>query len=518
MKRTLSLFSANLLYLVSMLLVLFLGSTVQSLNLTIGLIVTEFLLILLPVLVFLPLRHIPFKEGLRLNKISWKVAVLSLLLGVSTYVFSVLIEEVMMKLSGMPPVDVPAGSMPDNILFYILYVVALAVSAPICEEALFRGAIQGAYESRKSTALAIIVPTLMFAFFHFRLSGLPGLLPISFLLGYVAWRTRSIYSSILVHVGINGTASAVTILALNGITIVKEFSNLILVSAGGLVVTLVLLALFIRVQPRPVSEESPEEPRKKWLAVYWPLIIAGLLYLVIVGITFFSSLPKAAKTLVFTPPALESPLETRYQAVNRAGDVVGEMECTFTPNDNTFTLDCSEDIKAYEVRIDNSMWSDSGHSAELHAVWDGDSMQLLQYRKVGSYDGGGEQTSQIKDGSLITTSFFDSYEPLSLSCAELVEYEWVWRVNHLDTSEGSLFETPFVYLMRWDDTLKKSLPILQTETLKLQGNETITVPAGEFKTSKVTLDGQSAWYLAEENNYPLPIQFDDGMVTFSLME
>jgi len=518
MKKTLSLFSANLLYLVSMLLVLFLGSTVQSLNLTIGLIATEFLLILLPVLVFLRLRHVPIKEGLRLSKISWKVALLSLLMGVSMYVFSVLIEEVMMKLSGMPPVDVPAGSMPDNALFYILYVVALAVSAPICEEALFRGAIQGAYESRKSAALAIIVPTLMFAFFHFRLSGLPGLLPISFLLGYVAWRTRSIYSSILVHVGINGTASAVTILALNGIIIVKEFSNLILVSAGGLLVTLVLLALFNRVQPKPAPEVNPEETRSKWLAVYWPLIVAVLLYLTVVGITFFTSLPKAAKTLVFTPPALEAPVETRYQAVNRAGDVVGEMECVLSPQAFTITLDCAETIQPYEVRIDNSMWSDSGHAADFHAAWDAITLDLLDYRKYGTYFEGGEQTSEVKDGSLITTSFFDSYVPLSLSGAELIEYEWVWRVNRLDISESSLFETPFVYLMRWDDALQKSLPTLRTESLKLEGAETITVPAGEFKVWKVTLDGQAAWYLDEDDSYPLPIQFDDGMVTFSLME
>jgi hypothetical protein len=65
-----SIFSVNLLYLVTMLLVLVLGAVMQSLHFIWGLIATEALLILLPTVAFLRLRRIPLQEGLRLKPIA----------------------------------------------------------------------------------------------------------------------------------------------------------------------------------------------------------------------------------------------------------------------------------------------------------------------------------------------------------------------------------------------------------------------------------------------------------------
>ncbi|MRR31596.1 hypothetical protein EG834_14995, partial [bacterium] len=123
MKKSLSIASANLLYLVTMLLVIIVGSTIQMLHLSWGLIATEVVLIALPAILFLRAKKLPLKEGLRLNQISLPVAVVSLLLGVFTYLFSVLIELVMANLTGLPSVDLGQTALPQSTLQYALYFV-----------------------------------------------------------------------------------------------------------------------------------------------------------------------------------------------------------------------------------------------------------------------------------------------------------------------------------------------------------------------------------------------------------
>lgn len=521
MKKTLSLSTANLLYLVSILLVLTIGSVIQTLDLPLGLIGTEFLLILLPAAIFLWRKKINLKEGLRLNPIKPAVAVICLFLGVGTYLFSLVIEGLMMQVSGQPPVNIPTSMLPQGTLPSILYFFALAVAAPLCEEALFRGAVQGAYESRKSAALAITIPALMFAFYHFRLSGLPGLLPVSFLLGYVAWRSRSIIGTILIHVGMNASASVVTLLSLNGSDLPEKFLSKGWPSIAGLVVAVGLLLIFIKIQPKPASEEpAAEEPRRSWLAVYWPLIVAFLLYAAVVTLPFF--MPTVQNTayaaLKFNPSQIETPVESRYQAVNRAGEVVGEMDCTVAPQGDTFSLDCSETIQPYEVKKGNSLWTDLGHSATWHVTWSSADFSTLDYQYESSFDKGGGFTSELINGSLITTATYDEVEPIALEGNPLLQFEWAWKAGNLDETEGPLFSTPYVYLMRWDNDLQKSLPLVQTETLEIQGNETLTTPAGEFETRKITLGGQTAWYEVEDAGSPRPVQFDDGMLIYSLMK
>lgn len=518
MKKSLSITSANILYLVSMVLVLVLGSIVQSLNLTLGLIATEIFLIALPAVIFLLVKKIPIKEGLRLNPIKPGVAVICLLLGISTYVFSILIEELMMMLSGMPPVDVPAGAMPEGTLFYILYFIALAICAPVCEELPFRGAIQGSYEQRKSAFVAIAVPTLMFAFYHFRLSGLPGLLPVSFLMGYVAFRTRSTVGSMLVHFGINATAAIVTILALNGTTIIKEFSNLVIVSSAGLVVTLVLLFVFIRLQPKPEAYEPVEEAPAGWFKKYWALVVAGILYAVVVGLTLFAQLSgaTASTNLTYTQPEITAPVESHYQAVNRAGDVVGGMDCVFSPQGETFNLACESDIKAYEVKTANSIWFDGGHTTTLDATWSSD-FDLLDYSYEMNGSTGDNSSVKVEEGNLITTNLSEE-STTPLPEAYLTDFEWAWKIYNLDNSSGLFFKAPYVYQFHWDNEANKNVVLIKDEVIHVAGEETLSLPAGEFKTVKITLGDQTVWYDVKDTSAIYPVKFDDGMLVYVLMK
>ena len=114
MRKTLSLLGANVLFLLTMLLVITLGSTMQLFNLSLGLIATEVLLIALPTLLLLRARKVPLKAGLRLTPIPVLTALLCVLLGFATFMFSLLIEAVIVRISGRRVMRLGRGDVRDE--------------------------------------------------------------------------------------------------------------------------------------------------------------------------------------------------------------------------------------------------------------------------------------------------------------------------------------------------------------------------------------------------------------------
>jgi hypothetical protein len=108
----LSIFSVNLLYLVTIVLNLGIGSLLESLHFIWGLIASEILLFLFPAIAFLRLRRIPPKAGLRLMPIRPLVGLLCILLGFTTYLFTIIIGAVMARLISMPAVTLPFEAIP----------------------------------------------------------------------------------------------------------------------------------------------------------------------------------------------------------------------------------------------------------------------------------------------------------------------------------------------------------------------------------------------------------------------
>ena len=485
MKKTLSLFSANLLYALTMLLVVTVGSLVQSKTFTWGLIATEVFLIALPTLVFLRRGGVPFRIGLRLNPIPPVTGVLCVLLGMALYLFALIIEGIMAQLTHMQSVPIPSELLPKTALDMVVYVLGLALLAPLCEEMLFRGAIQGAYESRKTARFAITITALMFAFYHFRLSGLPGLLPIAFVLGYVAWQTRSMYATMLVHFGNNGLSAVQNIVYFktgHGLPFISLWSGL-----AGLIVAIAILLIIKRMHPAPskadLLESAPPAPieERSWFATYWPLLIGGALYVGVAVMTVGASLtPKylPADGIAYGLPVLREPVETRYEITNQGRQPVGEMNCTLTPLGSSFRLDCERTIRAYEYKSGNSFYKDGNHRDTLRAEWDGKTMALLDF----SYQRNGEEgswfTSTVKDGRVVSNDS-SGEEAVTLETNSLVEFEWAWHAALLKANSGQAYSIPFASLMMWDDSKKKSVPVVKPAILDVGADETLALPQGD---------------------------------------
>jgi membrane protease YdiL (CAAX protease family) len=83
----------------------------------------------------------------------------------------------------------------------ILYAV---ICAPIVEELLFRGVLQGGLRRYFGPAAAIMIPALLFALMHDNAVDRPSLFLLAAICGYLYERTGSLYAPIALHVINNG--------------------------------------------------------------------------------------------------------------------------------------------------------------------------------------------------------------------------------------------------------------------------------------------------------------------------
>ena len=196
---------AIVLFCVCILLMMFIGIPVQALSLPLGLIGTLLLVVLLPAVVFVRIKKIPIGRGLRLNRVSPTMMVTSLFVGAGAWSVAMGLHELIVKLIGPA---IPMGLEFSTAKEYLVMLGLVAVLPGICEECLFRGAIQGVLE-RRGQWFAILLSAALFGLFHLD----PWrMLPAAFLgcvFGWLTVKTQSILPAITAHFGNNATALSV---------------------------------------------------------------------------------------------------------------------------------------------------------------------------------------------------------------------------------------------------------------------------------------------------------------------
>lgn len=201
-----SIFEANSFYLFVGIILLTLGSYVQTKGIYSGLLITEYIIILVPTIFFLKVRGYSLKKVLRLNKISLKQALIIPLIVIFSYpiglFFNYLMIIVLNHFGKINPNPVP---IPKNGQEMIVGLIVVALSAGVCEEIMFRGFILKAYE-KKGIKMGIMYSALLFGVFHFNIQNLLGPMFLGVLFGYIVYKTDSIYSSIIAHTTNNAFA------------------------------------------------------------------------------------------------------------------------------------------------------------------------------------------------------------------------------------------------------------------------------------------------------------------------
>ncbi|WFA09894.1 type II CAAX endopeptidase family protein [Tissierella sp. Yu-01] len=199
-------FEANLIYLILGITLLIIGYLVQSREIYSGLLITEYVLILLPNIIYLKARGYKLKDVLKLNPIGIKQIIIIILSMIFAYPIAIFLNAIFLAIinsfSSAMPTSVP---IPTNSFEFLISMFIIAISPGICEEIMFRGTMFSAYEKlgHKKT---IIITAILFGVFHFNILNFIGPAFLGVILGILVHKTNSIFSSILGHTLNNGIA------------------------------------------------------------------------------------------------------------------------------------------------------------------------------------------------------------------------------------------------------------------------------------------------------------------------
>ncbi len=245
--------------------------------------INEFIYILLPPILIVRLSKWSEEDIFRFKKTSVRNNIISVFSGISLWFFinyiNILISSFFDKQVGTFLLDIPDMSIQQS----LFYVIGTVVLAPICEEILFRGFIQRAYEGRFKK-YGFVITGVIFGYLHI-LNGISDVIPVSILgifLGYLVYKTDSISTSMIFHAmtNLSSVLFAGALRAKVGSSIPLWFHIL---SIAGLLITLIL---FKCLKAEPKSDEATEavviEKRVSVAAVI--LLVISAVYLTSIGL------------------------------------------------------------------------------------------------------------------------------------------------------------------------------------------------------------------------------------------
>ena len=158
------------------------------------------LFIILPVLIYARRHSASCAEVMRINPLSFKVALLCTIAAliavylsqILTVLWSIIIESAI----GTPPDS--NFQIPTTAMGLMMSVVTVAILPGLSEEILFRGAILGAWEIRGSKR-AILISSIWFMLMHGTITGMPVQFLSGLVLGIIAVSTDSIFGGMVFH-------------------------------------------------------------------------------------------------------------------------------------------------------------------------------------------------------------------------------------------------------------------------------------------------------------------------------
>lgn len=299
---------ASWLYTILFIAYIFLGSMLQTLDLYLGLFAGEVLILLVPVLVYVKQKKVNFKRYFRLNKITGKEALTSVLVTLLVYPLVGITSTLLIKFYSLfgevrvPQINVKSGGMMS-----IYSVLIIGVLPAICEEFFVRGLLSAPAKRVYGRKFTYFYTALLFMLMHVN----PFNIIAPFILGYVFSvlneKTNSLYSSMLGHFTFNTCSVILSIFQqdlidsasgdMNVLTLGEADLNIGLLQGVfmvliAIVIIFVLYRVLSKMKTKEVTEETDctmdtEAPEK---FSYLPLAFNILIWFIMAGATLLMSL------------------------------------------------------------------------------------------------------------------------------------------------------------------------------------------------------------------------------------
>ena len=298
---------ASWLYTLLFIAYIFLGSMLQTVDLYLGLFAGEVLILLVPVIVYVKQKKVNFKRYFRLNKITGKEALISVLLTLLVYPLVGISSTLLIKFYSLfGEVRVPQINVKSGGLMSIYSVLIIGVLPAICEEFFVRGLLSAPAKRAKGRKFTYFYTALLFMLMHVN----PFNIVAPFILGYVFSvlneKTNSLYSSMLGHFTFNTCSVILSIFQkdliesasgdMNVLTLGEADLNIGLLQGVfmvliAIVIIFVLYRVLSKMKTKEVTEETDctldvEEPKK---FSYLPLAFNVLVWLIMAGATLLMS-------------------------------------------------------------------------------------------------------------------------------------------------------------------------------------------------------------------------------------
>jgi membrane protease YdiL (CAAX protease family) len=211
-KSTLSPGDVSLILVATLLLFVMFSLLTTFLGETVALLLGELVLIV-PALFVVFIRRISFTKTFRVQPVQWKTLAATCVLFLPVFILSDELDRVIQHFFPMP--QEWYQSMIDLIRFTswqqtIAVLLAGVVFAALSEELLFRGLVQRTLEIVREPAAAIVTASVLFALVHFNPWSSIQILFLGLVLGYIAWKSGSVFPSMVLH-GFNNLLSLMMI-------------------------------------------------------------------------------------------------------------------------------------------------------------------------------------------------------------------------------------------------------------------------------------------------------------------
>lgn len=483
-------------------------------------------------------RTIPWRsvrETLRWRWPGRRLIALSGALALGLWVIGVMLNLITIAVFGYTT-PVEPTMFPRTVPEALLLLVSTVIAAPLCEELMFRGYVQRAYE-RRSPWIGIIVSGLIFTLYHLRFQGALALVPVAFALGFVAWRSNSLFPGMLLHAAYNSIASV--ILIAGSFFSMPVVSGLILaLGCLGLLMIPVTAVLLWLIWRWGAPAEKPPLPRpvgwRAWAWIMPVVVMAGIYGFAAYAEVLVGRFPEklAVEELVLEPPsAWDAPTRWRYVIQAGFNQTVGAAECDLTPQTDSVTLTCRVSQEAFETDLPIDLpesfegislpeYSATGAAYESAAriIWaktdlsvrSMDSTRASETTQLTLTHVGGEYDArlQVEGGGAPQT--------IALPADAFLDGEWPWRLSALPFAIAYGSTQPLVVVNR------QGLVNVVDAFIVVAGSEPAWTPAGNFVTWRVTvtytLDGEettlSAWYDVDAPH--TLVRYDNGEVSYLL--
>ncbi len=489
--------------------------------------IAEILLALIAV-GFVKINKLSIKHTMRLYWPGWEPILLCVIAAPGLWMMGVALNVITSFVLGYTT-PAPPQMFPSNLWEGLGLAFTAVIVAPICEELMFRGYVQRAYD-RGKPLMGVLVGGFIFAIYHMQFQGLFALLPVAFALGFVAWRTESIFPGMALHAAYNMIAAIIlmtsTFLPYQIVTALLVF--LVLLGVGGIAITAISFwALWRKYVPKTLAQPEKAHGLMQWVWII-PLLLLALIYTYgSISEVIAGKFPEllATEVLDFHPqPAWREQQTWEYEIQDTLGTPLGSAECTLNPFENTYILSCFANHRSsslmehipWDIPRLTQKFNIKASDWEQKVIWNADNLQIVElsgYQHISN-----RKVSLNIDSNhdtLIVEYAHDAVNEFDMPADALVIGEWPWRLAGL----------PF------DMFYSGSIPLI---TLNEQGNidnfeafvsvrsaEPTWTSVGSYITWKVTVSYtdhtgneiiETAWY---DTTPPHPlIRYDDGQVSY----